>query len=326
MKDLFPCYYKLTETELASLFDDCYFIIDTNALLDILRLGDPYTHKVLALFDKYKDRIRIPYHVAEEYHDNLLDVITEQKQKLESVLREYTQEGIKSFSNEILKKYLPQVVIDEYNKKLSRVTGAFIKELKEKKDRIDDEYYNGAVQREMAKQFKPLLLEPLSNEEVKSIEMEGEQRYASKIPPGYKDAGKDNNQFGDLIIWKEIIKFAEANHTSVIFVSRDLKEDWILELHGLKCGPRIELIKEFKERIPDKLFHIYTLDKFIEYASNKEAVFNEKELQEMRSYLSEKEDPIKVVPDLAIEKDLFIDANTTPGDEAKKTGEDFKAV
>ena len=88
MKDLFPCYYKLSVSELESLFDVCYFIIDTNALLDILRLGDPYTHKVLDLINKYKDRVKIPFHVAEEYHDNLLSIITEKKQKLEQVLKE----------------------------------------------------------------------------------------------------------------------------------------------------------------------------------------------------------------------------------------------
>lgn len=325
MKDLFPCYYKLSVSELESLFDDCYFIIDTNALLDILRLGDPYTHKVLALINKYKDRVRIPYHVAEEYHENLLSVITEKKQKLEQVLKEYTQDGIQQYSNEILKNYLPQVLIDEYNVKLRRVVGSFIKELKLQKEKIDKELFDGDVQREMAKQFRELLLDPLSKEELKRIESEGEKRYVSRIPPGYRDAGKSDNQYGDLIIWNEILKFAKKNNTSVIFVSRDLKEDWILELHGMKCGPRIELIQEFRKEVPEKLFHIYTLDRFIEYASRKEAVFNEKELIEMRSFFSEKEEPIKASPEESkTSMDVAALTKEAP-DEMKKSGEDLKA-
>lgn len=325
MKDLFPCYYKLSVSELESLFDVCYFIIDTNALLDILRLGDPYTHKVLDLINKYKDRVKIPFHVAEEYHDNLLSIITEKKQKLEQVLKEYTQDGIQQYSNDILKNFLPQVIIDEYNVKLRRVVGSFIKDLKQQKERIDAEFFDGVVQREMAKQFRELLLEPLSEDELKKIESDGETRYASKIPPGYKDAGKGDNQYGDLIIWNEVLKFAKKNNTSIIFVSRDLKEDWILELHGMKCGPRIELIQEFRKVVPGKLFHIYTLDKFIEYASRKEAVFNEKELKEMRSFFSEKEEPIKVSSEDSKETLDVSVSSKEDADDIKKSGEDFKA-
>lgn len=244
---------------------------------------------------------------------------------MELVLKEYTQEGIQQYSDEILKKYLPQVLIDEYDVRLRRVVGAFIKDLKQQKERIDSEFFEGVVQREMAKQFRGLLLEQLTKEELEKIEAEGEKRYASKIPPGYRDAGKSNNQYGDLIIWNEVLKFAKNNNTSVIFVSRDLKDDWILELHGMKCGPRIELIKEFRKEVPDKLFHIYTLDKFIEYASRKEAVFNEKELNEMKSFFSEKEEPVKASSeDSKALSDVSV-ALKENVDDLKKTGEDFKA-
>ena len=72
MRKLFPVYYYLSEEEKKSLFEsgNCYFAFDTNALLDIYRLGKDTATKVLQLLDKFKDRIVIPRHVALEYHNN----------------------------------------------------------------------------------------------------------------------------------------------------------------------------------------------------------------------------------------------------------------
>ena len=93
-----------------------------------------------------------------------------------------------------------------------------------------------------------------------------------------------------MIIWKEIIKFAQANNTSVIFISRDVKEDWFYELHGRKLGPRIELLKEFHQNVPSKYFYIYTMDTFIRYANEHivgDKLFSEQEMDSVTDMLSE---------------------------------------
>ncbi|WP_204277464.1 PIN-like domain-containing protein, partial [Escherichia coli] len=61
------------------------------------------------------------------------------------------------------------------------------------------------------------------------LKKEGEDRYAKKIPPGYKDAKKDAGEFdkyGDLIIWKDMIGKAKADKRPILFISDDAKEDW----------------------------------------------------------------------------------------------------
>lgn len=45
-----------------------------------------------------------------------------------------------------------------------------------------------------------------TDEEVSDIEQEGTIRYENSIPPGYSDRNKATNKFGDLIIWKELLK------------------------------------------------------------------------------------------------------------------------
>ena len=96
MKKQFPLFYHLSEREKKALFraKDCYFVFDTNALLDIYRLGKETAEKVLQVFDKFKDRIIIPKHVACEYHNNMLDIITEIHAKYDNFLRQNNTESV----------------------------------------------------------------------------------------------------------------------------------------------------------------------------------------------------------------------------------------
>ena len=47
------------------------------------------------------------------------------------------------------------------------------------------------------------------NEEL-YLTKEGFQRYASQIPPGFKDYKKEENKYGDFFIWAKIIQISKA--------------------------------------------------------------------------------------------------------------------
>lgn len=111
-----------------------------------------------------------------------------------------------------------------------------------------------------------------SSEELKELRKEGEVRYSKQIPPGYCDAKKakentDNNSYGDLILWKQILKYALEKNKDIIFVSHDQKEDWWFKPKGKTIGPRYELRKEFKEKT-NQNFYMYTMESFLEIYSN----------------------------------------------------------
>ena len=72
----------------------------------------------------------------------------------------------------------------------------------------------------------------------------------------------DNNAYGDLIIWKQIIKFAKGNNVGIVFVTHDQKEDWWNIVKGKTIGPRIELRREFLEETK-QFFHMYSMNSFI---------------------------------------------------------------
>jgi hypothetical protein len=50
-------------------------------------------------------------------------------------------------------------------------------------------------------------------------------RFKGRVPPGYKDGGKPENAFGDLIFWQEILEHAKDTPT-VLVLSNDKKVDW----------------------------------------------------------------------------------------------------
>ena len=59
---------------------------------------------------------------------------------------------------------------------------------------------------------------------------EGAARFEHRMPPGFKDGSKDENPYGDLIIWFEILEKAQSSAVAfpqVLFVTNDEKSDWV---------------------------------------------------------------------------------------------------
>ena len=126
---------------------------------------------------------------------------------------------------------------------------------------------NNAIKDRLADLFEGKVGEEFSVDQLDKIYKEGEDRYKAKIPPGYADA-KDkpgNERFGDLVIWKEILKKTEEVETAIVFVTADTKDDWFLNSTGKTLGPRPELVAEIK-KFKDILFYIYPVPRFLEYA------------------------------------------------------------
>ena len=70
---------------------------------------------------------------------------------------------------------------------------------------------------------------PFAYPKVLEIVKEGKFRYDNSIPPGYKDRENDKKKgfqiYGDLIVWKEILRYAGEEKKPVLFICDDMKED-----------------------------------------------------------------------------------------------------
>jgi phosphoglycolate phosphatase-like HAD superfamily hydrolase len=63
------------------------------------------------------------------------------------------------------------------------------------------------------------------------------------VPPGYEDSDK-TDPHGDYLVWTQLLAEAKARRLPVLFVTRDVKEDWFWREKGRTLGARPELVEE----------------------------------------------------------------------------------
>ena len=288
MRKHFPSYYHLTDKEKQQLFKskNCYFVFDTNALLDIYRLGKETAEKVLKLLEKLRRKIIIPKHVAREYHDNMLGIITEICSGYGTFLDDTSARAI---MEQIMARFdikNKPFIKHKMDKFIKPAIESFLNDVRCEKEYMLNQFRTWGLQNKLSDLLGGMLLAGFTDKELARMEKEGTARYAMGIPPGCEDKAKNSNKFGDFIIWKEILRFAKKKSCSIIFVSRDLKKDWLQVLNGMTCGPRQELLDEFTQYSPNGSFHIYTLDQFIRFANEEDNVLSENDISEVEEIVS----------------------------------------
>jgi hypothetical protein len=110
---------------------------------------------------------------------------------------------------------------------------------------------------------------PYSEEELENIYQKAEKRFNYKKPPGYKDAKKPiPKNYGDVVLWFQLIDYAREQQKPIIFVTDDNKEDWWLKYEGETLEPRPDLIQEILSEVgvEDFQFYMYHSDQFMVYA------------------------------------------------------------
>ena len=103
MRELFPGYYRPTEEEFAKLWENCFFVLDTNVLLNLYRYDQKTRDEFLKVLEIIKNRLWIPHQVALEFQENRLNTINGQNQKLDNLRNALS--GIESRLRDELIKY-----------------------------------------------------------------------------------------------------------------------------------------------------------------------------------------------------------------------------
>jgi hypothetical protein len=104
-------------------------------------------------------------------------------------------------------------------------------------------------------------------------------RAAHKVPPGYKDASKEVNASGDLLVWRAILEVG-SKKKDVVFVSGEEKSDWWHRTQEGPLYPRYELAEEFRRASGGKSFHIIRLAQLLEHLGAKPEVVDDVRVQE----------------------------------------------
>jgi hypothetical protein len=132
-------------------------------------------------------------------------------------------------------------------------------------------FFNDTIRDELTSILNGKVGEPCSESDIGKIIEAGKRRYEKKVPPGWKDSGKDGGnledlqKYGDLILWFQIIDKAKSAKKNIIFVTDDKKEDWWWKIEGKTIGPHYDLVKEFVFKTGFQ-FYMYQADPFMEFA------------------------------------------------------------
>jgi len=289
MRNLFKGYYKPSEEEFGSLWANAVFVFDTNVLLNLYRYQSSTRDSLLTVIERLTDRVWIPYHVGLEFQRNRLTVIAEQHKRYTEV-QNIVANSISGMQSQLenlqLKKRHSHINPDQLIENIEKVKSGFISELKALEEKSISVTSDDEIREKIDSLFDGKVgSPPVGQEEIDELFKEADTRYKNAIPPGFEDSVKDEKsrgefayggitykrKYGDLIVWKQIIKQAENESLKdVIFITDDNKSDWWwkIDSNGKKTiGVRPELTDELTREAGVERFYVYTTDNFLSYAN-----------------------------------------------------------
>ena len=259
-------YLIPSPSEKENLWDKCIFVFDANVLLNLYRYTSNTRDALLAAFDDLKDRIWLPHQVVFEFAKNRFEVIFETVEKYKK-LETLEHDFLTQYKTELRIKDADQSIVQ-----LQQSIESWISEQK-RKNLLVTNASDDKILEKLLTIFSGKVGSAFSKEEMEKVSKEGKERYEKQIPPGFCDSKKEkdtseNNAYGDLVVWKQILDYSSSGHYDIIFVTHDQKKDWWLISKGRTVGPRIELRKEFAQ-VTNQSFYMYSMENFIEQYSRK---------------------------------------------------------
>jgi PIN like domain len=289
VRDGFEQYYRNSPESFNRLWTESTFAIDANVLLDLYRFSSAIREKLLSTFEGLRDRVWIPHTAVAEYHRNRLKVVSdtfEPYRKIREACVKNRDETLATL-NQYTSKH-PFIEIEEVRQTLRTAFDTVIQNLDDAAKSSPDHIAiadSDPVRDTLTSLFDGKVGKALTDAELEKIHADGKGRYEKRTPPGYMDGGKpEPERYGDLVIWEEMIRKSVSENKPLIFVTGDDKEDWWEIIHGKTVGPRVELLKEFKERTRNS-FYMYQTGDFLRKSANflNLAKVSEQEVEEIQA-------------------------------------------
>ncbi|RPE13207.1 hypothetical protein EGT74_06660 [Chitinophaga lutea] len=280
MKSLFRGYYKLTSEEINEVWKKGFISLDTNVLFNFYRYSENTRIEIFRVLKTFGNQLWLPYNVAQEFHKGRIEVIAGEVKTYEDAIKNFS-ELEKSILQNKRSPHLSDSIVEAFKNNFK----ACVEDLGAKRDFYNKLLHEDAILSEITELFDGKVGKPMNAEEIKLIEKEGEERYKNKVPPGYEDAAKQTNKFGDLFIWKQLIARSKETAQPFIFISDDIKDDWWLRSRGQSISPRPELQQELFE-FSGQILILYTSDRFLDRYSEStkgHAKVEEAVIEEVRS-------------------------------------------
>ena len=292
-------YNENAETEAYQLAGQSPIILDTNVLLGYYRMTDSEREKFKIFLTKNQQRIYITYQIEEEFLRNRIGAIRGDinlfkkfseihekfKTDIKKLLASYSKEVENVFVNrfdEVKNKLLGVPIKIEGNLSdehlIPDITKAFEKVSEDNKDiEISDSFleicskfqiipslndkdkeFLVSKYKEIKKSYNDKIGEQVKAEQKPELGNERKTTHNYEFP-GCKETGFDS--YGDFIIFHELLAFVNKEQQSCVFLTNDIKGDWVYE-KGLSP-------------IPHYITNVYALTNQIIYIAHAKAVLDD---------------------------------------------------
>ena len=323
MKDLFPEFYRYDDQKIEEIFKECLFVFDTNVLLNLYRYTDTTREDILKILDKINNQLWMPYQVGLELHFNRTNVILDQSKAYGNIQVEINKQSnefivdLETTLQEKFNKRHPKIDVKNIIDRLQGCIDDLLNELQEDEQKHPDLIKNDLILKRLNDLYEDKVGEPYDQKKLDGIYQQGVERYNRKFPPGYEDGkakkGKlkqyngiiYKDEYGDLVVWMQMIEKSKESKKPIIFITDDSKEDWWKREKGGILGPRIELLNEFNRKT-EQSFYMYRTEQFMNF---------------IKKYLKQRvnKESIKEVEDLRKSDMSFEALISIPNNDEKKT-------
>jgi hypothetical protein len=228
-------------------------VLDSNVLLSAYRFAPGTRQELLATIERLGNRVWIPHQVGLEFHRNRYSVISEHAAAYKSVLDALADHQGKyepELDQKIRQMCNRASLADPERDRLLALAASSLRPITEAIESLrdahglDSAFSEDSVLARIQAILNGKVGEPLTEEEEREAKEEATRRIREQIPPGYRDTKKECPE-GDYFVWLQAM--GEVKRRSLgwlVFVSGDVKEDWIYRVGGKTIGPRFELVQE----------------------------------------------------------------------------------
>jgi len=273
--------WKPTKVE-ASL-PNCVVVLDTNALLVPYNVGSKSLESIKQTYARFvqEQRLIVPGQVAREFAQHRVIKLCDLYKKLND--RSSKASALEVGRYPLLENESAYLRLQGLETQINKLLKEYRMAIGETSDLVRSWNWEDPVSALYAAMFSTgvVLDEPDATDT--KVQEKLASRIEKKLPPGYKDAGKDDGGFGDVLIWLMILVIGEEQKKDLIFVTGDEKADWMHQSDKQALYPRFELIDEYRRASDNHTVHLMSLSRFLELSGADEQVVNEVRKEELEA-------------------------------------------
>jgi hypothetical protein len=242
---------------------------DTNILLNLYRVEASVSKDILSqikyLIDNEHFEVWLPHQVALEFNTLRKPTLREKNRSVSVIENEFNSfkkklQGLASVGGKNSEIYPLKKELGNYLHEIDNV----IKRHSPKKASLKSKDIIGQTIFDI---FENRVGEPYTKDQMSEVEKDASYRFDNKIPPGYDDSEKESSysfnginisaKYGDYILWRQLIEYAQKKEKTIILVTADVKPDWQSKEFG---RVRPELITEFKLKTEQDFYALTLLE------------------------------------------------------------------